>query len=265
MPVGVTPEQMCDWDWMIAQIAALTPIAPPGSRALYQSMTHGWLIGELVRRTDPQHRDIGRFVREEIAEPLGITDLWVGLPEEAAPRVAKLSLAYEPITNGPELYSASMPPQVDLIPAVFERPEVMRAPIAGVGGIFNARSSARFWAMLAQGGALDGVRLLSAERVATFNQPRSNADEPDIVMYGQPLPLSEAGYWLGQENPPCAAARYRRVICHPGAGNTQGFADMQKRFAFAFCHNRMQMPQSRDEDSSAIVAEAIRSALDIEG
>ena len=35
-------------------------------------MTFGWILGELVRRADPQHRSLGRFVREEIAQPLGI-------------------------------------------------------------------------------------------------------------------------------------------------------------------------------------------------
>jgi len=265
MPADVTPEKMCDWDWMVSQIAAMQPLAPPGSRGLYQSMTHGWLVGELVRRTDPAHRDIGRFIREEIAEPIGATDLWVGLPEAAAARVAKLTLTIEPFDNPPELYSAATPPQVDLVPSVFERPEVMRAPIAGVGGIFSAQSCARFWALLAEGGALDGVRLLSADRVATFNRPRANADESDIVMFGQSLPLSEAGFWLGQEQPPCAAARYRRVICHPGAGNSHGFADLEKRLAFAFCHNRMTMPASRAEDSSALVAETLRASLGLEG
>ncbi len=88
MPPEVTPEQMCDWEWMVAQLAAMAPLVPPGRRTFYQSMTHGWLIGEIIRRTDPGFRTIGRFVREEIAAPLGITDLWIGLPADASPRLA---------------------------------------------------------------------------------------------------------------------------------------------------------------------------------
>src|SRR5581483_9072467 len=89
MPADVTPERMCDWEWMTRAIAALEPIAPPGSRTLYLSMTFGWIVGELVRRTDPRHRSLGRFIREEIAEPLGATDLWVGIPDSVEPRIAK--------------------------------------------------------------------------------------------------------------------------------------------------------------------------------
>ena len=96
------------------------------------------------------------------------------------------------------LYAQSMPPAVALVPAVFERPDVRRACIPGVGGIFTARDEARFWALLAEGGELDGVRLLSAERVAAFSTVRDNGDELDPVMFGVPIPISIGGYWLGE-------------------------------------------------------------------
>ena len=97
MPDGVTPERMVDWDWMTRAIAALEPLAEPGTKTLYLSMTFGWILGELVRRTDPQHRSLGRFVREEIAAPLGIADLWIGLPDDAVIRVARLVDAMVPV------------------------------------------------------------------------------------------------------------------------------------------------------------------------
>lgn len=266
MPEGVTPELMCDWDWMTREIALLTPLAPPGEKALYLSMTFGWLVGEIVRRTDPAQRDIGRFIREEIALPLNAPDIWVGLPDEQLGRVAKLVNAAPPVPPEylPPLYSASMPPAVDLIPEVFERPDVRRAPIAGVGGIFTARSCARFWAMIAQGGELDGTRILPAEMVAHFNTPRPNSDEPDPVMFGMPVPLGIAGFWLGGEQPPVAAAKHSRVLCHPGAGNSVGFADPVTRLAVAIAHNRMQAPRTREEDTALILADAIRSDLGVD-
>lgn len=266
MPAGVTAELMCDWDWMTSQIANLTPLAPPGQKALYLSMTFGWLVGEIVRRTDPARRDIATFIREEIALPLNAPDIWIGLPDEQLPRVAKLVNAAPPMPPEylPPLYTASMPPQVDLVPEVFERPDVRRAAIAGVGGIFTARSCARFWAMLAQGGELDGVRLLPAELVSTFNTPRPHSEEPDPVMFGMPLPLGIAGFWLGGDNPPVAAAKHPRAICHPGAGNSIAFADPDTGLAVAIAHNRMQAPRSREEDSALVIADAVRAQLGID-
>ena len=263
MPQGVTPELMCDWDWMTSRLADAEPLFEPGTRTAYLSMTFGWILGELVRRSDKAGRSLGRYVREEIAEPLDARDLWIGLPESEFDRVAVLrnDTPPAPAEHLPPLYTQSMPPQVDLIPEVFEIPAVRRAEIAGVGGIFTARSEARFWAMLAQGGELDGVRLLSKDLVKTLNTPRRDSDEPDPVMFGIPLPLSVGGYWLGADYPPVCAARRPQAICHPGAGGSIGWADLEKEFAVAICHNRMFNASSREDDPVLPIADAIWGAV----
>jgi CubicO group peptidase (beta-lactamase class C family) len=220
MPDGMTPERMCDWDWMTHAIADLKPLATPGTKTMYLSMTFGWILGELIRRADPKHRSLGRFVREEIAIPLGAPDLWIGLPDSELPRVATQVDAMVPVPAEylPPLFTASMPEAVGLVPPVFERPDVRRAEVAGVGGIFTARSEARFWAMLAGGGELDGVRLLSSELVAALNTPRARSEEPDPVMFGFPIPITVGGFWFGGAQPPVCSAKSPRAICHPGQG-----------------------------------------------
>jgi len=261
MPEGVTPEMMCDWDRMTAAIAELAPLAPPGEKTLYQSMTFGWIVGEIVRRTDPQRRDFRQFVLDEIGRPLGLTDFWLGIPDEAEPRVAVMSDRNENDPPPPlaTLYSRSMPPAVALVPPVFERPDVRRACIPGVGGIFTARDEARFWAMLAEGGALDGVRLLSAERVANFSNVRDNGEEPDPVMFGIPIPISVGGYWLGGHR-----VTSPRAIWHPGAGGSIGWADPDHRLAVAICHNRMFNTRSAEDDPILPITRAIVQALELE-
>ena len=261
MPEDVTPEMMCDWAAMTAAIAALPPLAPPGEKTLYQSMTFGWIVGEIVRRTDPKGRDFRRFVLDEICAPLGLADLWLGIPDEAEPRVAIMSdrNAGDPPPPLASLFMQSMPPAVALVPAVFARPDVRRACIPGVGGIFTARDEARFWAMLAEGGELDGVRLLSAERVAAFSSGRDNSDEPDPVMFGAPIPISVGGYWLGGPR-----VTGPRAIWHPGAGGSIGWADPDRRLAVAICHNRMFNARHPDEDPILPITRAIVRALQLE-
>ena len=265
MPEGVTPQLMCDWKWMTQQIAQLKPLAEPGTKTLYLSMTFGWIIGELVARTDPKHRSLGRFVREEIAEPLGIKDLWIGIPDDVEPRIARMTDAMVPVPAEylPPLFPRSMPQQVALTPRVFERPDVRRAEVAGVGGIFNARSEARFWAMLACGGALDGVRILSKALVATLNTPRANSEEPDPVMFGFPIPITIGGFWFGGSHPPVTAVRSSRALCHPGQGNSIGWADPDSGLAVAICHNKLFNPTTPEEDPLLPIAVAIREALDL--
>ena len=265
MPHGVTSERMCDWTWMTQAIAALEPLAEPGTRTMYLSMTFGWIIGELVVRTDPRRRSLGRFIREEIAQPLGIRDLWVGIPDEVEGRIAKQIDAMVPIPSVylPPLFLASMPPQVALSPVVFEQPAVRRAQVAGVGGIFTARSEARFWAMLANGGELNGVRILSKSLVDTLNTPRANSDEPDPVMFGIPLPISIGGFWLGGPYPPVCSAQSPRALCHPGQGGSIGWADPDQNVAVAICHNRLFNASTLDQDAILVVANAVRAALGV--
>jgi CubicO group peptidase (beta-lactamase class C family) len=263
MPADVTPERMCDWDWMTRAIAALEPLAPPGTRTLYLSMTFGWIVGELVRRTDPSHRSLGRFIREEIAQPLDITDLWVGIPDSVEPRIAKHVNAMRPIPPEylPPLFLASMPEQVALTPLVFERPDVRRAEVAGVGGIFNARSEARFWAMLAGMGELDGVRILSRQLVETLNQPRGHSEELDQVMFNIPVPISMGGFWLGGPQTPVCSAQSPRALCHPGQGGSIGWADPDTELAVAICHNRLFNASTPEEDPLLPIANAVRAGL----
>ena len=262
MPPDVTPERMTDWDWMGRRIAEMPGAYPSGSRSSYQSMTFGWLVGEMVRRTDPKRRPFGQFVREEIAEPLGATDLWLGIPDAAEPRVATLDAVAVYVAPDGNMMREAQPTIVDLMPDPFERPDVRRACIPAVGGIFNARSEARFWAMLANGGQLNGVRLLSEERVASFAAPRPHFEDADPVFFGMVVPIGWAGYWLGGgENPPVAAPRSMRALCHPGMGGSIGWADPDLKLAVAFCHNRMFDTRDIGEDSRTLIGDTIRAAL----
>lgn len=90
MPDAVTPERLADYDWMVDAIARLSPMFEPGTRNGYQGLTFGWMISEVVRRTDPKGRSFRTFVQEEIIQPLGIDDLWMGIPAKEHSRVARL-------------------------------------------------------------------------------------------------------------------------------------------------------------------------------
>jgi len=242
MPAGVTPELMSNYEWMVDQLAKMKPRFAPGTDNGYMCYTFGWVIAECVRRTDPQHRPFGTFVQEEICAPLGITDLWVGIPDRVESRVARIKNSV-PRPLPPDLpIFAAIPPQVATIEEVWGRPDVRRACIPGANGIMNARSAVRIFAMLANGGVLNGVRLLSEERVRSFCVPRPETDRPDSIL-GIPVRVGTAGFWLGGDVSP--SYPYRLVgknphtLCHPGAGGSIGWADPDARVAVAICHNRM--------------------------
>ena len=124
----MTWDRWSDWDAAVKAMEELRPDYPPGRVIAYHPRNFGWVIGELVRRIDG--RPINRFVREEITRPLGINDLYIGLPEWMLDRVSKLHA----------MEDCDRRSQVDL----YNRPEVHRTVQPSGGGISTARGLARF-------------------------------------------------------------------------------------------------------------------------
>ena len=80
-------EDLYDWKHSVGLLAAQAPWWEPGTASGYHALTHGHLLGEVVRRVDG--RTIGTFFREEVADPLG-ADFHIGLPREHESRVGSL-------------------------------------------------------------------------------------------------------------------------------------------------------------------------------
>jgi CubicO group peptidase (beta-lactamase class C family) len=235
MPADVTPETLVDWEWMTSRLAAVEPVVEPGTANTYLSMVFGWIVGEVVRRTDPQHRSFADFVRDEILDPLSIDSLFLGLPASEAYRVATLEFPEPPPAPQPgSLSDLAVPAAVQLLPEAFNRPDVQAGVVPAVGGIANARSVARFFAMLANRGELDGVRILSAERVDALLEPRPDVDVEDLT-YGRRMPVGVGGLWIEMPDVPTDAA----VLGHTGAGGTVAWAELDSGLSVAICHNRM--------------------------
>ena len=241
MPRDVTPERMLDWEWMIARIEEFEPVFAPGTTNAYHELVWGWLVGELVRRTDPAHRSIDLFVAQELCAPLGIEDLHLGVPEEKLDRVVPVIAAGPPVASDNPYFNESMPLEVFPGPAVHNLDAVRRGVLPGAGVITNAASASRFFALLAGGGEFGGVRLLAEERVRSFAAPRPDAGEVDRVM-GWIAWVGVGGYWLGGPCPPAypVLGANPHVLAHPGIGGSIGWADPDAHLAVAICHNWMQ-------------------------
>lgn len=268
MPEGVTPELLADWDWMTAQIAAFRPYFPAGTKSAYQSLVFGHLVGEIVRRADPQKRSFAGFVRDELSAPLGIADdLWFGVPDDMLPRVAELtsSMSRERQPGETELSLAAKPDAVAPDAHVHNLRVVQQAVYPGAGGIMTARAGATVLAMLANGGEFNGARLLSPERVRSFLTPRPHGSELDEVLFGGrrvTAPIGVGGYWLGGGT---VLGDGDSILRHGGSGGSLGWVDLDRRLAVVIAHNRLfegYDPTSQNHPFAAIgravLAEASR-------
>lgn len=109
---------------------------------------------------------------------------------------------------------------------------------------------ARFFAMLAGGGALGGVRILPQDLVRSLTVPRPGSDEIDDVQ-GIVVRIG-AGFWLSRNSQPENLGRLigtnPNAFGHPGAGCSIGWADPNKGIAVAILHNRMVQPPATSQD-----------------
>jgi CubicO group peptidase (beta-lactamase class C family) len=260
MPEGVTPEMMTNWDAMCAAIATLPPLWKPGTKTGYHSWTFGWINGEIIRRVDG--RPIAQFAREELCDPLGIEDFYLGIPDEVEPRVATLRQAedhrafFESLTGLP---AQSMPLDVSTA-AVVNRPDIRRASIPGGGGIMNARAIARHYAVLAGHGELDGVRILSPERIDIIRALQTDANDEMF----QTRERKGLGYFLGgpeAEGSSAITGPNGGEFGHAGNGGSHGFADPERRLAFGLTKNLLRSGAMTQETVAFQIAEAIRAEL----
>lgn len=258
MPEGVTPEMMTDWEAMCTAIAGHAPLWEPGARTGYHAWTFGWIIGELVRRVDG--RSMARFAREELCQPLGIEDFYLGIPDAVENRVAPLRQEpahTENAANFSSLSAQAMPPHVTTAEVV-NRPDIRRASIPGGGGIMSARAIARHYAMLAGHGTLDGVRLLSPERVDLIRALQT--DSVDEVLQA---PIRKGlGYFLGYDAATdvgnLAIGKSGGAFGHPGNGGSLGFADPAGKLGFGLTKNLMKATPDPEKATAYLVAEEIR-------
>jgi CubicO group peptidase (beta-lactamase class C family) len=154
-------EDLYDWPSATARLAAQAPQWEPGSAAGYHSLTQGFLVGEVVRRITG--RSLGDFFAGEVAGPLG-ADFHIGLPAEEDHRVA---LTIPPSCRD-EDYAASAPggsapPAAGTAVRVRDGNSAAwrRAQIPAASGFGNARSVALVQSVMACGGAVHGLRLLT--------------------------------------------------------------------------------------------------------
>jgi CubicO group peptidase (beta-lactamase class C family) len=245
MPLNIGFAELCDWETMCAAIADLEPLWPAGTNRVYHAMTFGWIVGEVARRVDG--RPFAQIVREDICQPLGIEDLYIGIPDSVEPRVATLDSSGDPPPPFSGIDAKAVPAWMGPLDLVVNRPDVRRACIPASNGIMSARAIARHYAALLPGG-VDGITLLPPDRVrmATELQPLTGAQEQAP---GAPIAL---GYFLmGEDN---------AAFGHAGYGGSVGFAESRSGIALGFAKNRCR-PSPATAGTAQAIIDTVRESL----
>ncbi len=236
---------LADPDALAAILARQKPLWQPGTHWGYHAFSLGWYESELLRRTDPKHRTLGRFFHEELAVPLGL-QFYIGVPPEIPSE--RIALVTEPaivpkLLGMPTgmMLSALLPGSLALRTAnprmrsnlVLNTPAYRAVEIPSAGGIGTARAIAHAYSCFATGGQEFHIDAQTLEALETPAIPPSEGTR-DLVLS---IAMS---YSLGFLKP-CATCQFGSspaAFGCPGSGGSFGFADPVRQVGYAYVTNK---------------------------
>lgn len=230
-----------DWDKLCATLAAQWPFFEPGTANGYHAVVFGHIAGEVARRVTGCQKSLGQLFAEKVAGPIGAdTDYYIGLPASEDHRVADMLpvIGSEQLGTGlggkqrmsDALYCAMAHPPLT---AHIANDRAWRAAeVPGANGQGNGRGIAKVYGALANGGELDGNRIISAQGITEMTREECFRKDEVIgvrMRWSRGFILNKAE--LYGPNPD--------AFGHSGWGGSFGFADTKARLGMGYAMNQM--------------------------
>src|SRR5437764_3139282 len=257
--------EVTEYDAVIHALERQTPLWRPGSTHGYHARTFGFLIYELVRRV--ARISISKYWRTIFAEPLSL-DFWIGLPDELNSRCAtiypaKAGTLAEPKNrpSGSDFYrdlatpgtlqrkTFTSPYGLSAVSAM-NKPENRVREFVSFGGIGSASALAKFYAMLANGGEINGRKFFTSDTLKLMTTIISDGldrvfEVPTAFSAGLMKDATKAERKLFGPS--------TNAFGHPGAGGSHAFADPENRIGFSYVMNQMEQSVLPNEKSLRLV------------
>ncbi len=274
-------EDLLDWDRACTALAAAPSNHAKAPHSVYHALTYGWLVGEVIRRAGGD--SISNLVQEKISRPLALDGFYIGVPGTEHHRVAMLLMgspagsSTRPTSIRKSLkkklagnlrsslialqqrgLAPDFSPFEDAVsvrgfhPRKLVTTEGLRAAMPAVNGTFTARSLARMYAALANGGELDDVRILDAAMLPVISAQQ--VDTLDRALF------SPMRWRLGYHQPYVLTRRRpREAFGHFGFGGSGAWADPARNLSVALTVNAGSGTPWGDMRILKIGAAALRS------
>lgn len=220
-----------DWDAVIRLIEQEEPWFEPGTVACYHAINLGFILGELIRLTSGKRPR--EYFHEEVASKIGC-DFSIGAWPTTPFR--HLGTRFNVEEHPPEegsiqqrvLQSYSLEP---------EEPcwDVISRDSPATNGWGNGRSIARFCAIFANGGQLDGIRFLSRNLVEEASSSQYYGEDKLIgtIDYGLGFGLHSGEF----------AAPTPSAFHWGGAGGLWAVMDLKSGISAGYAMNRCLAPE----------------------
>ncbi|MFX1574489.1 MAG: serine hydrolase domain-containing protein [Promethearchaeota archaeon] len=240
-----------DPDKMESAIAKQKPLWTPGTLHGYHGITLGWYESELIRKTDPQHRTIGQFFRDEIAKPLDL-EIYIGLPDEVPD--SRIANMYAPLYRFRMIFNTKKLPKAfvkaflkkgtitnrtfsnpKLLQTVknYNKRELRKIELPAANGIVQVRDVAKLYSFFASGGKELNIKQ------ETLNALMEPASVPELGSFDQVLHL-KTRFSLGflKPSPDFLFGSDEKAFGTPGAGGSFAYADPSSQVGFCYAMNK---------------------------
>jgi CubicO group peptidase (beta-lactamase class C family) len=247
------PEDLLDHVALEKRLAARAPDPFPGHPG-YHAITYGWLVAGLARRVTGS--GMAELVRSELAEPLQTDGLGIGMPSDGLRRFAPPIGRTPPVRPTPHVFATlsrtAMPTlrKVEVTRRFLEAlyvpyfdkllagpsPLMLNTEMPAVNGLLSAHGLAKLYAVIANKGEVEGIRLLSPTTVDALSAVQTRARDAVIGM--------QMNWRMGYHR---AGARWYRgdsAFGHYGFGGSGGWADPQTGLSFGFVTNDVRLIQA---------------------
>lgn len=233
-----------DYPAVTAALARQAPLWEPGTGHGYHPRTYGFLLDEVVRRMSGI--PLGNYWERVFRGPMEL-EFWIGLPSEQLPRVATIFPPRHSPIAGDDIFSRAFADPDSLtfksfcsprgLPSVasMNSTEARLTAFPAFGGIGTASALAKFYAMLANGGEIEGRRYFQPESLQWMIEPLVCG--PDKVFQ------IETCFSAGFMKDPFGRGTFgpgKNNFGHPGAGGSLAFANPEHNWSFAYVMNQME-------------------------
>jgi len=230
----ITQEDLLDWNKIIAILENQEPDHACGEKTYYHAKTHGFLIGEIIKKTTK--KSLGELVSELLSKKLRL-DFFIGAPKNQLSNIAflykdktenKLSSAFNAFNN----------PEHEI--NFYNEKNWQIAEVPSMNGHGNARSIAKIYDIFVNDLILNKNILLSKSSIKKcLTESVSRIDESLML----PIRWSQVGLilrggWLFGKN--------KESFGHNGWGGSLGFADPILGLGVAYTTNKINPKMTTD-------------------
>jgi CubicO group peptidase (beta-lactamase class C family) len=231
----ITQKDLLDWNKIISILEKQEPDHKTGEKTYYHAKTHGFLVGEIIRKISK--KSLGELISELLSKKLEL-EFFIGTPKN---KLSNIAFLYEDkIKNkiSPE-FNAFNNPEHEI--NFYNKVNWQTSEVPSMNGHGNARSIAKIYDIFVNDLILDKNTLLSKSSIKKCLTESANRIDQSLML---PIRWSEVGLilrggWLFGKN--------KESFGHNGWGGSLGFADPILGMGFAYTTNKINPSMNSDQ------------------